>query len=261
MILHQQYNSRGNFNFNANIYTDRGWVPHFHKNFELIYIMEGSLHLTVNGNTETMYTDDYALILENQVHSFEPNGHSKIWIAIFSEQFVPHFAGYVEKLEGERSVFRCSESVHDFINANLIDAQSSITMKKACFYAVCDEYIKNIPLTERKNSNNDLICRVLDYVESHYMEDISLSSAAERFGYEYHYLSRILNRGYHINFSSLVNEYRVDKAIELLADTEKSITDVAMESGFRSIRSFNHVFRRVTGVTPRDYVRAKTKPI
>lgn len=261
MILHQQCNSRGNYNFNANIYTDRGWVPHFHKNFELIYILEGTLLLTVNGKSETMGEGDYGLILENQIHSFEPDGHSKIWIAIFSEQFVPHFAGYIEKFEGERSVFGCSDSVHGFIKANLIEAQSTITMKKACFYAACDEYLRNVPLTERKNGNDDLICRVLDYVAAHNMEDITLSAIAEHFGYEYHYLSRILNRGYHINFSSLVNEYRVDKAIGLLTDTEKSITDVAMESGFRSIRSFNHVFRRVTGVTPRDYVRANTKTI
>lgn len=255
MILHQQCNSRGNYNFNANIYTDRGWVPHFHKNFELIYIMEGALTLTVNGKSETMHTGDYGLILENQIHSFEPCGHSKIWIAIFSEQFVPHFAGYIEKLEGEGAVFRCSESVDLFIKDNLMSSQSSITMKKACFYAACDEYIKSVPLAERKSRNDDLICRVLDYIKAHFMEDISLASVAEAFGYEYHYLSRILNRAYSISFSAIVNEYRVDKAIELLTATEKSVTDIAMESGFRSIRSFNHAFRRITGTAPREYVR------
>lgn len=254
MIYHQQVNSRGNYNFNAYVYTDRGWGAHFHKNFELIYIIDGELLLTVNGRSETMRRGDYALILENQIHAFEPSGHSVIWVAIFSEQFVSYFAGYVGDLEGTHSVFVCSDSVHSLLQTQLISGESSITMKKACFYAVCDEYLKNVPLTERKNRNNDLICRVLDYIEAHYLEDITLTSVAESLGYEYHYLSRLLNRRYHISFSRLINEYRVDKVISLLTDTDKSITDIAMESGFHSIRNFNHVFKDITGSAPGGYI-------
>lgn len=256
-IFHQKWNSKGNYNYNANTYFNTDWMPHFHKNFELIYVLDGKLLLTVNGNTELMEAGDYALILSNQVHSFQSEGRSNIWIAIFSEQFVPHFANYVEKSEGKRSVFRCEESVHAFVLENLLYAESSITMKKACFYALCDQYLRQIPLTERKSCNDDLICRVLDYVEEHYRENISLTSVADHFGYEYHYLSRILNQGYHIRFSTLVNEYRVDRAIRLLETTDKSITDVALESGFQSIRNFNHVFQSVTGNTPGNYLRPK----
>ena len=256
-IFHQKWNSLGNYNYNANTYFNTDWMPHFHKNFELIYVLDGRLSLTVNGVTEAMEAGDFALILSNQIHSFHSEGHSNIWIAIFSEQFVPHFAGYVEKSEGVRSVFRCEESVHNFLLERLLLTDSTITMKKACFYALCDEYLRQIPQREQKSRNDDLICRVLDYVEAHYREDISLSSIAEEFGYEYHYFSRILNQGYQINFSALVNEYRLDCAMRLLETTDKSITDVAMESGFQSIRNFNHVFRRMVGVAPADYVQKK----
>ena len=256
-IFHQKWNSRGNYNYNANTYFNTDWMPHFHKNFELIYVLDGKLSLTVNGTTEEMREGDYALILSNQIHSFHSEGRSNIWIAIFSEQFVPHFAGAVKKLEGKRSVFRCEDSVHAFVFENLLYAESSVTMKKACFYALCDQYLKQIPLSERKSRNDDLICRLLDYVEEHYREDLTLTSVAEQFGYEYHYLSRILNQSYHINFSSLVNEYRLDHAVRLLETTDKSITDIAMESGFQSIRNFNHVFQRVIGVSPANYLQSK----
>ena len=226
--------------------------------FYMIYVMGGTLRLTVNGNTEQMREGDFALILSNQVHSFESEGHAGIWIAIFSEQFVPHFASFIEKSEGESSVFRCDESTHDFIKEHLIYSESSITMKKACFYAVCDEYLSKVAQRERKGGNDDLICHVLDYVEAHYREDISLLSVAEAFGYEYHYFSRLLNRGYHINFSALVNEYRLDHAIRLLETTDHSITEIAMESGFQSIRNFNHVFQHTMGVSPANYLRGKT---
>lgn len=253
MIYHQRYNSRGNYNYNAYTYKNRDWAPHFHKNFELIYIKEGGLYLTVNGITETMRQGDYAIILPNQIHSFDPTEHSVIWVAIFSSQFVPQFAAGIEKLEGEHSVFRCSESIDLLLKSNLIDRESTITMKKACFYAVCDEYRRAVPMHERKAGNDELIFRIFDYIEKHYTEDISLSGLAEEFGYEYHYISRILNQGYRIRFSELVNEYRVNKAIELLSNKELSITDIALESGFRSIRNFNHVFKQITGVPPGSY--------
>ena len=74
-------------------------------------------------------------------------------------------------------------------------------MKKACFYAACDQFIKKIPMHERKEKNDDLICQIIDHIELHFTEDITLSSVAESFGYEYHYLSRILNQKYNISFS------------------------------------------------------------
>ncbi len=254
-FFHQPWNSQGNYHYDANTYFNTDWMPHFHKNFELIYVLDGRLSLSVNGTTEEMKAGDCALVLSNQIHAFQSLGHSNIWIATFSQQFVPHFAGMVEKSEGKSAVFRCEDSVHEFVLNRLLFAESTITMKKACFYAICDEYLRQIPLIERKSRNDELICRVLDYVQEHYRENLTLASVAEVFGYEYHYFSRILNRGYHINFSALINEYRIDRAIHLLETTEQSVTDIALESGFQSIRNFNHVFQKTMGVSPAEFVQ------
>ncbi len=264
MINHQGHNSKGHYNYNAYTYVNVNYSSHFHKNFELIYVLDGALTLTVNGKTEHMGVGDCALILANQIHSFDCLGDTKMWIAVFAEQFVPYFSNRIENFEGVRSVFRCGEALDSFIRAELLvsdDSAVSIMMKKACFYAMCDRFLQQIPLVERKARNNDLICRVFDYVASHYREDISLASVAEKFGYEYHYLSRILNQEYHVKFSNLINEYRIDQALLLLETTDKSITDIAMESGFKSIRSFNHVFRAMMGYAPKEHIKTDRKPI
>ena len=73
-----------------------------------------------------------------------------------------------------------------------------------------------MPTVPKKAKNDELVCRIFEYVREHAKDDITLRSTAEHFGYEYHYLSRILNKSYNINFSQLVNSYRVEKAIELL---------------------------------------------
>ena len=201
MIIHQPTNSRGNYNYNSYTYVNFGYPAHIHKNFELIYAFDKELILTVNGRVERIKSGEYALILPNQVHSIEYTKGAKAWIAVFSIQFIPHFANRVEKHEGVRSVFQCSDAVNEFLLENLIFSEGSITMKKACFYAVCDQYLKCVPLQERKAKNDELICNIIDYIENHFKEKISLTYVANEFGYEYHYVSRILNQHYNINFT------------------------------------------------------------
>ena len=48
MIVHQQHNSPGNHNYNAFLYENCEWFYHFHKNYELIYILSGEMELTLN---------------------------------------------------------------------------------------------------------------------------------------------------------------------------------------------------------------------
>jgi transcriptional regulator GlxA family with amidase domain len=53
-----------------------------------------------------------------------------------------------------------------------------------------------------------------------------------------------------MHFSRYVNLFRVDAATELLQHTDLPITEIALQSGFQSIRNFNRVFLEITGKTP-----------
>ena len=253
MIHHQPHNSKGNYNYNAYTYQNCHWKHHFHTNFEMIYVINGKIQVTVGSNTSTMQAGDYCLVLSNQVHAIESFQSSLIWIAVFSEQFVPYFSKHIKELEGRFSVFRCDPDVDELLKSNLIFSEGSLMMKKACFYAFCDQFMRKVPLEKRKSRNDELICKIIDYVSANYKDTISLDSLARELGYEYHYLSRLLNTGYRLNFSTLVNQYRVDCAIDLLTNTDMSITDIAMSSGFHSLRTFNHTFKSITGHTPSGY--------
>lgn len=252
-ITHQGHNSRGNNNYNAYTYNNIDWATHFHKNMELIYVLQGEIRLTVNENEVTVPTGACAMILSNQIHSFSIGADALAWVLVFSEDFVPEFASFVKDKQGSSLIFRLEEEIDDLLKQHFIIGNASSLMKKSCLYAVCDQYLKKVRLETRKNKNDTLICRVLDYIEAHFCEDIRLESIAQEFGYEYHYLSRVLNKEYNIRFKQIVNEYRVEKAIRLLEADEMTMTDVAMQCGFQSIRSFNEVFRAVTGQTPSEY--------
>lgn len=254
MLIHQGYNSRSNNNYNAYAYTDINWYSHFHKNFELIVGLEGISNVNINEKEVELRKGECILVLSNQIHSFRVPKDARVWIAVFSEDFVPDFAACVKNKQGRQATFCLDNAVSELISTYLIGQESDVWIKKACFYAICDQYLKKVELEERKDKNDRLICRVLDYIAEHYREPMSLKEIAIVFGYEYHYLSRLLNQNYGIQFKSLLNEHRVEAAIRAMSENpDQNITAIAMRCGFQSIRSFNDVFRIVTGKTPSEY--------
>jgi len=139
------------------------------------------------------------------------------------------------------------------VRDHLIEHEGSLLMKKACLYALCDAYSAAVTWETRTNKSDSMVGALLDWLAEHYAEDVTLIGAARHFGYEYHYFSQLLSGRYNINFRRLLNQYRVEAAIDLLEHTALPITDIALKSGFQTIRSFNHTFREYTGRTPREY--------
>jgi AraC-like DNA-binding protein len=131
---------------------------------------------------------------------------------------------------------------------------------KACLYAICDEYLKTVKLVPGDGNGENLMRSISDYIVEHYKEKISLSDVALRLGYNYHYLSKRFNKIFHVSFTEFLNSYRLDAALELLVETELDITEVALSSGFQSVRSFNDFFKMKMGATPSEYREKTVKP-
>ena len=71
------------------------------------------------------------------------------------------------------------------------------------------------------------------------------------------HLSRIINLGFGRTFTELVNDYRVEEAKQVLRDTTLPMTTISFDVGFRSITTFNRVFKECTGMSPSEYRTAQ----
>ena len=253
MIFHQPGNSRGNYNYNTYTYKGKEYAPHFHKNMELIGVLCGTVSVTVNGVSKVLEQGQWALVLSNQIHSFRVSNDSEIWVAVFSEEYVPVFAGQIQGKQGSDYAFQLSAPVEAMVKSKMVQSDCSRMMRKACLYAVCDEFLDAVALEARQERSTFLVGQLLDWISSNYTQDVTLKQAAALFGYEYHYLSRLLNRNFAISFTELLAGYRVEHALRLLQETALPITDIAERSGFQSIRSFNLSFKKYTGQTPAYY--------
>jgi AraC-like DNA-binding protein len=86
--------------------------------------------------------------------------------------------------------------------------------------------------------------------------DLNLPQLAGKMEVSVHEVSWVLNKGYNKNFYQFVNHYRVEAAKELLHKEEYnhlSILGIAFEAGFNSKTTFNTAFKKITGMSPREY--------
>lgn len=253
-IFHQPHNSMGNHAYNVFVYDDVDYNLHFHKNYEFIYVMEGQITCCVNNRSQRVSEGEFALCLSNEIHSVKTNGHSRVWIGVFSEDFIREFKKFQKGKTGVDFKFRCEKSVHEYLMRHLVQLQlRDVFMIKSCLYALCGEYLRQIPLKEIDDKQAAIMSDVIAFVEDNYKRAVSLKSLADALGYEYCYFSKMFNRLFSMSFNDYLNTYRFNEACNMLTETEATVTDIAYESGFQSIRSFNHTFKRLAGVSPSEY--------
>ena len=95
--------------------------------------------------------------------------------------------------------------------------------------------------------------QIFEYIEKHYMEDISLQDAASQLNYSDPYFCRFFKQNFDKNFIMYLSELRVEKAKVLLADMTINIRDIGQRVGFRDSGYFTKVFKRIVGMTPSEY--------
>ena len=86
-----------------------------------------------------------------------------------------------------------------------------------------------------------------------FKEQVSLESMAKDLGISKFTLSRVFSGTFHRNFNQYLNEQRLNYVCVHLECTDKSITDIWLDAGFDSQRTFNRVFRERYRMTPREY--------
>ncbi|GAH46821.1 MAG: helix-turn-helix transcriptional regulator [Rudaea sp.] len=99
--------------------------------------------------------------------------------------------------------------------------------------------------------------RVLDYVDAHLDEDLSLAELAAVAGFSVSHFKPLFRRAVGMPAHRFVLERRVDRARSLLLDSRKSMTEIALESGFAHASHMARCMRRVLGCSPAQIVQAR----
>ena len=104
------------------------------------------------------------------------------------------------------------------------------------------------------------IKRAIQYINLHYDEKVTLPEVAGELWINPSYLSRQFKMTVGISFTEFVTQRRIYQAKFLLANTNQSISQIAVSVGFGNIPYFNNVFRRKTGKSPTEFRKEHTRP-
>jgi AraC-like DNA-binding protein len=116
---------------------------------------------------------------------------------------------------------------------------------------------KNIAVVEEVSQ--DVIAHIRHTMEQQQLylkQNLNIEEFARQAGIHYREVSNIINKEFNTNFFEFVNEYRVNKAKQMLVDpqyAEMTILDILLECGFNSKSSFHRFFKRYAGMSAADY--------
>lgn len=105
----------------------------------------------------------------------------------------------------------------------------------------------------RDGRDTEFVRELRAFLESHYGQEISLDDIAMRFSLTPAYCSALIKETSGSNFSTMLLEIRMEKARELLRETNLKIYEIAIQTGYGDVKYFNRVFKRENGVTPVEY--------
>jgi AraC family L-rhamnose operon transcriptional activator RhaR len=149
-----------------------------------------------------------------------------------------------DELKARREGFH--EALHHYVALFLIEACRSYMNQRQL-----DSAAKG-PKKEvlAKDFQLQQLCR---YLQMHFAEPLRLDALAARVGLQKNYLCRTFKAHTGQTLFSYIIYQRLGQAMLLLRQTERSVVEIALSSGFNDLPHFNRIFRREVGMTPREY--------
>ena len=98
-----------------------------------------------------------------------------------------------------------------------------------------------------------VISRAKTYIDRHYAEKIVLPDLAAQLGITPNYLSSLMKKQLGMTFSEYVLNVRMEQARKLLSDSDLRINEIAVRVGYDNLFYFSKLFKRVYGVSPRNF--------
>lgn len=246
---------------------------HWHNEFEVVQLLEGTLTLYIQDNAYTLYPGDAAFIDCGFLHSGDPHG-AVYEVAVFDVNMLigrrdnaiaalllPIISGEKEVApplpRGENEPLSAAvRALFDTVRDET--ATDPLTVYAALFSLFAQLYRNGRVLagqqTARGRHKGELVASLIDWIEQHYTEDISLERLAGLCGTNKKYLCTLFKAFTQTTPMDYVNRVRVENACYEMTAHHKTVTEAALASGFNDPNYFTRVFKKYKGIAPKKYL-------
>ena len=266
---------------------------HVHETIELHFILEGQRLMFVDRETYRLSPHSAIVVNHNLIHKtstapgFPPDHHNFILqldrsrfdqilrvaglrgfddfgdrfngVATFNDSewrlilaVISEFKAMCE--EDKMGAAVSMEDAHAFLYLQALELASIFAKaRRRLLHAELEANQKVVPETVVKTGVHQKVHEVALYLQTHIHESVSLEELAQRFFMSRSYLTRSFRNVTGFSVVEYMTYIRIQKAQQLLRESDRSITEIADLCGFGNITYFEKVFKTTTGHTPVQY--------
>ena len=238
--------------------------PHLHGAVEVFYFLEGESIAQCGTQKYRLGAGDLFIAFPNQIHGYEESRNAYVFNMIIYPKpwLMPYYKLLTEKLPVLPYLKKGSFEHTGIPQLFELAWQDQNTVSKEIMQGYLTVIFgKILALLELQDAKNDTARDILMYIHEHYREPITRTDIAHALGYTESYISHLFSDTMKTSLPDYINALRIEDAKELLGSTYMSMSQIAGNLGFGSLRNFSRAFRKHTSTTPNDYRKAaKNQP-
>lgn len=246
---------------------------HWHDELEIIYVKSGFLTVNISGENYIGKPGDAFVVSPGNLHFMgSQTGTVDYFTFLFPLKYIafrtddmlddkliePLNSGHLMiSPEIKDTVKEQCEQLAGVYAAEIDESESKITgqiRKKIILLQFIHELWKKGFIVENDTTGRNTVEKeMVSYIQQNYMGKILLREFGEQFHLSEKYISRYFKEHFHITLSQYVTYLRLEHAKQMLQETDISVTEVAMQSGYQNISYFIRSFKKTYGVSPLKY--------
>lgn len=267
-VLYHERKERGTPDFPLELYrVDKNHPKyrmqmHWHKDFEIIRVLKGSLKLKLNENRFDLCENQCVFIPGGTMHGAEPDSCEYECI-VFSPSVLyatPLCRSIVKKKMQSAVTAESSDTLNGIFEAMKTKKNAFELEAIGKLYLFCFDVVReNKSYAVEPNERLEKIKAAMSIIEENYSSKITLEDLALSCRLSPNYFSRYFKEIVGQTPFEYITVYRVEAACEMLAEGNKSITDICYCCGFNDLSYFIHIFKKYKGVSPGKYGQSLKK--
>ena len=251
-----------------------GFDPHWHTALEILVPTENWYEAVIRGESYRLFAGDILIIPSGELHSINAPEQGVRFVYLLDISSIAKLHGFagIQSIMSEPLHITKKDYPHiyedlshillqmrnEYFSKNEFAELTIFSLLLNLFVKLGSNHLSTMNLfpsvrpykqKEYVNKFND----VMAYIDAHYMEDFTLEDVAAATGFSKYHFSRLFKQYTGFSFCAYICNRRIKVAEELLEQPDLSITEIAMQSGFPSISTFNRVFRQQKNCSPSKY--------
>jgi len=226
---------------------------HLHRSVELLYVLHGEKTVKLGNHTYILRANDLLICPPYQPHLYMPSERSEQVVATVFTEFCPHFELLCKTATPKTHVY------HDANNEILplvlkLQTKTNDVLFSGIINQILGIFVQNTPFIENEmQKEQELAAQIVEFINEHYTEPLTLSSLAKKFGYSPNYFSQLFNQYLGLGLSPYINGVRIQKSLDFL--NEKNVEETAYACGFNSPQQYYLNFKKIHNCSPKEYFK------